>query len=155
MPRSAPLHPPRPVPPLGAGSVLAALMLATATGSGLTALLFAGAALLFPSGGGIAMAVAGLPLFFFFACPIWLVGLTVLGGPCWWILHRSGVRSPWTAVLAGASLTLSVAGGYIALSPVPADRGSIEAWIFVAGLTAIGAVTGRVLAKVAYQKGAQ
>lgn len=155
MPQSAPLHSSGPVRPLGTGSVLAALTLATATGSGLTALLFAGAALLSPSGGGIAMAVSGLPLFFFFACPIWLVGLTVFGGPCWWILHRSGVRSPWTAVLTGAVLTLLVAGGYIVLSPVPADRTSIQAWIFIAGLTAIGAVAGRVLAKVAYQKGAQ
>jgi hypothetical protein len=141
----------KPAHPLSAGGVLAAVMLATATGSGLTTLLFAGGALLSPSGGGVAMAVSGLPLVFFFACPVWLAGLTVIGGPCWWILHRSGVRSRWTAPLVGALLTLSVAGGYVALSPSDAD--SIEAWTFVAGLTAIGAVAGRVLAKVAYPKG--
>jgi hypothetical protein len=150
MAQAAPLHPSDLDPPLGADTVLAALVLAAATGSGLTALLFAGGVLL-PSPGGIAMAILGLPLFFSVACPAWLAGLTVLGGPCWWILHRSGVRSPWTAALAGALLTLLAAGGYVALS-VPADRHSSQAWMFVAGLTVIGAVAGRVLAKVAYPK---
>ena len=149
---AAPPDPPkRPRPPT-TGSVFAALMLATATGSGLTALLFAGSALLSPVGGGVVMAVSGLPLVFFVACPLWLAGLTAIGGPCWWILHRLGAQSPWTAPLAGALLTLLVAGGYLVLSSVPADRTSIQAWMFVLGLTAIGALTGWVLAKVAYPK---
>lgn len=152
MTRAAPSQPPGSAPRLNAGSVLAALTLATAAGSGLTALLFAGGALLSPSGGGFAMAGSMLPLAFFFACPAWLAGLTVLGGPCWWALQRLGVRSRWAAVLAGALLTLLVAGGYLVLSPVPADRESATAWMFVAGLTVIGAVAGRVLAKVAYPK---
>jgi cytochrome bd-type quinol oxidase subunit 2 len=149
--------PSRPQPPgsgphLSMGSVLAALALGTAIGSGLTGLLFASDALFSPSGGGFVMAVSMLPLTVAFACPIWLAGLTALGGPCWWVLHRLGVRSRWAAALAGALLTLLVAGGYLVLSPVSADRESASAWMFVAGLTAIGAVTGRVLAKVAYPK---
>lgn len=152
MTQTAPRHPPELGPPLGLESVVAALVLAAATGSGLTALLFAGGVLLPSPGAGIAMAILILPLVFSVACPAWLVGLTVLGGPCWWVLHRSGVRSPWTAALAGALLTLLAAGGYVALSPVPAERHSSQAWMLVAGLTVIGAVAGRVLAKVAYPR---
>lgn len=153
MAQAAPRHPPGLAHPLDAGSALVAVLLATATGSGLTALLFVGGALLSSAGGGVAMAISDLPLVFFFACPLWLAGLIALGGPCWWILHRSGVRSPRTAALIGALLTLSVASGYIILSAVPADRGSIQAWAFVAGLTASGGAAGWVLAKVAYRRG--
>ncbi|MGR4865753.1 hypothetical protein [Caulobacter sp. LARHSG274] len=149
---AVPFHPRETARCLGAGNVLAALVLATATGSGLTALLFVGGAALPPSIDRIVMAIPDLPLFFFSACPVWLAGLMAIGGPCWWMLHRLGARSPWTAPLAGALLTLLTAGGYLALSPT--ERSSIEAWMFVAGLTAIGAVTGRVLVKIAYAKGA-
>lgn len=141
---------------LTAGSVLAALMLATATAAALTALLFAVTTLLSPFGGGVAVAIPGLFLAFLFACPVWLAGLVVIGGPFWWMLHRAGVRSSRTAALAGALLTLSVAGGYVVLSSSPPDShsNSAGAWTFVAGLAAIGGAAGRVLAKVAYPKGA-
>lgn len=152
MTQATPLNPPEFAHALSAKSVFAALILATATGASLTALLFVGGAFLSSPRDGMAMAISALPLFFFFACPVWLAGLIVLGGPCWWMLHRSGVRSPWAAALAGALLTLLVAGGYMALSSVPADRHSFQAWMFVAGLTVIGAVAGRVLAKVAYPR---
>lgn len=150
MTKAAPLQPPRLAHSLGAGNVLAALILATATSSSLTALLFAGMAIFSPSGGGLAVAAAVAPLVLVFAFPVWLAGLTVIGGPCWWALHRLGVRARWAAALAGALLTLLVAGGYVDLSPI--DRGSTGAWTVVLGLTVIGAVAGRVLAKIAYPR---
>ena len=130
-------------------------MLSTATAAALTALLFAAATLFSPFGGGLAVAVPGLPFAFFVACPIWLAGLVTIGGPCWWLLHRSGVRSLRTAALVGALLTLAVAGGYVVLSSSPKDNSSdsIGVWALVAGLTAIGGLAGWVLAKVAYPKG--
>jgi len=151
--QAAPRHPPDLDRSLDAGSAFDAVLLAAATGSGLTALLFVGGALLSSPGDGVAMAISGLPLVFFFACPLWLIGLIALGGPCWWTLHRFGVRSLRTAALTGALLTLSVASGYIILAAVPADCGSIPAWAFVAGLTASGGAAGWVLAKAAYRRG--
>ena len=145
----------RPAPPqisLSAGNVLAALLLATAAASALTASLFVATTLLSPHGGGLSVALPAIPLAFFFACPIWLSGLVTIGGPCWWILHRSEIRSTRAAALAGALLTLSVAGGYLALSQSPKDAPSLDGWSFVAALSAIGGLTGWILVKTAYQQ---
>lgn len=39
---------------------------------------------------------------------VWLAGLAVCGTPCWYVLHKRGLRSWYTAALLGVTLTFLV-----------------------------------------------
>ncbi|PXA92591.1 hypothetical protein DMC18_10675, partial [Caulobacter sp. D5] len=88
------------------------LMMATGTGSVLTALMFAVLFGLPAMSWAIFMgtAVAALVV----SGPVWCAGLFLLGGPCWWWLHRRGVRSRWAGAVAGAVLAGLTAAALVA-----------------------------------------
>lgn len=140
------------------GTVLWALAAAAMTGAGLTALMFGLGVGLFPDAGLPGLVL--MPPAFLLALPAWLVGLAVLGGPCWWMLHYLGARSRRAAAVAGALLTFALAGVYAALC-VPAEpaqasgRAWTWAWTFAGGMAAAGGGAGWVLATIAYPKGAR
>ena len=54
---------------------------------------------------GIRQSVPGLV----FACIVWGMGIFLLGGPIWLILHHRGVRQAWAAVAVGGTLPFIVA----------------------------------------------
>jgi len=56
------------------------------------------------------------------------------------------------SLAANGGASLSVAGGYLALSQSPKDAPSLDGWSFVAALSAIGGLTGWILVKTAYQQ---
>lgn len=63
----------------------------------------------------------GLPgaIFLFYAATfVWGLGLTLVGGPVWWRLHRRGLRSRWTAVLVGFCLPALVTLLMVAAAPL-------------------------------------
>jgi hypothetical protein len=104
--------------------------------------------------------LATMPIAFLASLPIWLVGLAVLGGPCWWMLHDLGARSRRAAAVTGALLTFALAGGYAVLCVLaPPAQASAEmwtwAWTFSGGMAAAGGGAGWVLGKIAYPKGAR
>ncbi len=72
---------------------------------------------------------------------IYGLGLALLAGPLWWLLHRSGYRGWLAAVLLGAVLNL-VVGVVIAGCSLG----------IVACLTGTGAVVGLLVWRVAYRK---
>ena len=49
---------------------------------------------------------------FMFALIIWLIGVVVLGGPFWWLLHRFHKRGWITAVGLGLGLTFLISFGF-------------------------------------------
>ncbi|MBO9708165.1 MAG: hypothetical protein J7521_08130 [Caulobacter sp.] len=146
----------RPSPPLvrlTPGSAIAAGLLSVTAGAGLTAVLFSSIVLV--TRGGAPMAVATFFLAMGFAWPIWLIGLAIFGAPCWWLMHRSGVRSPWIGGLAGAGLTFMATGAYVARLSAPASPGpsdTLGAWLFAIALAAIGGGTGWLLIRIAYTR---
>jgi hypothetical protein len=87
------------------------------------------------------------------ATPIWFVGILVLGGPVWWILHRLGLPSRAVCSAAGAALVLLVAGGLLMLSNAPPE---VRAWpgflVIIAPLSAIGAIVGWTMVRSAYAR---
>lgn len=147
---------PSPPAPLTLGSIIGAGSLSATTGAGLTALLFVITVLTSPQSGGFGIVFPAFLLALVIAWPLWLTGLVVLGLPCWWLLHRSGVRSPKAGAAVGTGLTFAVAGVYVLLASFPTPSrlsDSIGAWLFAAALAVIGAVAGWVLTSVAYPKG--
>jgi hypothetical protein len=149
---------PSPSAPLTLGSIIGAGLLSATTGAGLTALLFAITVLTSPQSGGFGIVIPAFLLALVIAWLLWLTGLVTLGLPCWWLLHRSAVRSPKAGAVLGAGLTFAVAGVYVLLASFPTPSrlsDSIGAWLFAAALAVIGAVAGWVLARVAYPKGAR
>jgi hypothetical protein len=87
------------------------------------------------------------------APPIWFVGILVVGGPVWWVLHRLGLRSRAVCSAAGATLVLLVVGGLLILSGAPPE---VRAWpgflVIIAPLGAIGAIVGWTMARSAYSR---
>lgn len=138
------------------GTVLWAGAAAAMTGAGLTALMFGLGVGPLPG-----MGLPGLVLMppaFLLSFPAWQVGLAVIGGPCWWMLHSLGARSRRAAAAAGALLTFAVAGGYAALTVQAEPARALDpAWTwaltFAGGMAAAGGAAGWVLAQTAYPQG--
>jgi hypothetical protein len=87
-----------------------------------------------------------------FATPIWFVGILVVGGPVWWILHRLGLRSRVVCSAAGATLVLLVVGGSFALNgAAPQGDEWFGVLLIIAPLAAIGAIVGWTVARSAYR----
>jgi hypothetical protein len=61
-------------------------------------------------------------IIFVVAFVVWLLGLVLLGSPCWWLLHRMKMRQWRSAVILGGSMTAVV---FMALQiPHPLGSGS-------------------------------
>src|SRR5262245_11435366 len=80
--------------------------------------------------GGFRSQHVGLLVFMLVAAFIvWTVGLVLVGVPIWWLFHRKGRRSRWTAVAVGAVVTFLLNLGLDAGSSVlmQLDSGSYSA----------------------------
>jgi hypothetical protein len=69
-------------------------------------------------GGASGAGLQGVVFFFYAAAFVWGLGLTLLGAPVWWRLHRLGLRSRWTAALVGFCLPVAVTLLLVALTPL-------------------------------------
>jgi len=87
-----------------------------------------------------------------FATPIWFIGIALVGGPVWWVLHRLGLRSRPVSSAAGAALVFLVVGGFFTLKSGAPEGGEWFGVLLVTGpLAAIGAVVGWIMARSAYR----
>lgn len=82
---------------------------------------------------------------------VWLLGLLVMGAPVWAVMHGLGVRS---ASLAATFGVIAAPGLYLACSlqhrPGPLAWALKEEWTVYLVLSAIGAVVGWAVARIAY-----
>ena len=120
------------------------LLAGAATGAVLTSLLYAVAAAV----GGVAGAVVilsglfALPISFL----IWLIGLVVIAGPGWWVLHRFGARCQEAAMIYGGGLT------FLVLAMLSAGGANPAGLTGSAIMAAIGVAVGWVVAWIAYSR---
>jgi hypothetical protein len=84
------------------------------------------------------------------AVSIWTAGLTLFGGPCWFMLHAMKLRSLRVATITGAGLTFGFAACLGLPAAVPAVPEGAATWIYASALSAVGAYVGRVVARTAY-----
>ena len=71
-------------------------------------------------------------------------GIVVLGSPVWWLLHRLGQTSAWTATLAGGVVTFCGSGILIACGMGSPDLD----WL---ALILDGAIVGWLIQRIAYR----
>ena len=120
------------------------LLAGAATGAVLTSLLYAVAGAVEGVAGAVVI-LSGL-----FALPIsfliWLIGLVVIAGPGWWVLHRVGARSQEAAMMYGGGLTFVVLA---ILSVGGANPAGLTGAAIMAG---VGVAVGWVVARIAYGK---
>ncbi|MDZ4371497.1 MAG: hypothetical protein U1C74_08780 [Phenylobacterium sp.] len=69
-------------------------------------------------GGASGAELQGVIFFFYAAAFVWGLGLTLVGAPVWWRLHRRGLRSRWTAALVGFGLPVVVTLLMVAAAPL-------------------------------------
>ena len=95
---------------------------------------------------------AGL-MIFVIATPIWFIGIVIVGGPVWWVLHRLGLRSRRAASAAGGVVIFLVVGAFFSLKGNAPRGGDWFGVLAVAApLAAIGAVVGWTVARSAYRR---
>ncbi|PVM86181.1 hypothetical protein DDF62_18635 [Caulobacter radicis] len=82
---------------------------------------------------------------------IWMVGLLAVGGPFWAVLHFLDVRSPLAGAALGATLTFAAVAALSLYVTGVDGRSSSLPWLIAAGMAAIGAVVGRLVARAAYE----
>ncbi len=136
------------------GALIAANFIAAVTVGGGSALLLVADSVLTPHaldngvtaliGSAVFVAVMAFIIGTIAAFPAYLVGLTVVGIPTWWMLHRLGWASMPMFVCVAA--TESVAGAALAAFVI-----APEALVFTPFLAVPGAVTGLVLWRLGYE----
>jgi hypothetical protein len=137
------------------GRIALALIVGALCGAGLVAgaMLVIGA---FTGGG--AAALMYVVLAFVFALPIWFGSLVVVGLPAWAALRAFGIDPRRVAARAGAVLAGGAAmlwtGALSALTRFSAHE-LLTVVPFLVAVTLIGAVVGRVVARVAYGRQGQ
>lgn len=97
-------------------------------------------------GVGLMLAVVAFPI----AVVAWLAGLTVIGGPFWWLLRKAKVTPTRLAAGLGGMLAPLVAAGPQAV--VSLGHGGYDGSLIfqVVMFAAFGAIVGWVVARVAY-----
>lgn len=126
------------------GALVTANCIATLSVSGLTLAGFWIAAIVSPGDGGVSSAIGwgfifGLTAAFYafaISLPFFLAGLTLVGIPTWWILHRIGRRERASfvvvaaveAVIAGAVVFRLFAPGSEIVAPLLSISGGLAGW---------------------------
>jgi hypothetical protein len=125
------------------GRAVLGLLAGAATGGVLTSLLHAAVGV---AGGIGGVAITWSVRVFAISFLIWLIGLVVIAGPGWWVLHRSGARCQEAAMTYGGGLTFVVLA---MLSVGGANPAGLTGAAILAG---VGVAVGWVVARVAYGK---
>lgn len=142
---SVPCGPAR--PSTSPGHVVAGLLLGALCGAVLVSgMILATALFQYDTVTSLAFAAVALPV----ALVAWLVGLTVIGGPIWWLLRKSNSRPTRLAALVGGVATALLMGGWSATLALVSGDSNLRDLLPILEFGLFGCVVGWVVARVAY-----